>query len=80
MPVRLLGWECGTLWFVQKLVPPYNRQVLSDDIPSPLNPPSGCVFRTRCRLADQTCAEIRPEPVNAGPDHVSYCLKTESAA
>ena len=57
-----------------------NRQVLSDDIPSPLNPPSGCVFRTRCRLADQTCAEIRPEPVNAGPDHVSYCLKTESAA
>ena len=57
-----------------------NRQVLSDDIPSPLNPPSGCVFRTRCPLADQPCAETRPPPVTTGPDHVSYCLKTESAA
>ena len=56
-----------------------NRQVLSDDIPSPLNPPSGCVFRTRCRLADQACAEIRPAPVGVGPDHVSYCLKSDSA-
>ena len=57
-----------------------NRQVLSDDIPSPLNPPSGCVFRTRCRLADPACAETRPPPVALGPTHVSYCLKTESAA
>ncbi|MBN8629328.1 MAG: ABC transporter ATP-binding protein [Rhodobacterales bacterium] len=57
-----------------------NREVLSDDIPSPLNPPSGCVFRTRCKLADGRCAEVRPDPVPVGPSHVSYCLKSEALA
>jgi peptide/nickel transport system ATP-binding protein len=56
---------------------PRNRQVLPDDIPSPLNPPSGCVFRTRCRLADETCAATRPGPVEIAAGQVSYCLKSE---
>lgn len=59
---------------------PRNRRVLSDDIPSPLAPPSGCVFRTRCRLADGACAEIKPDPVTVGVNHLSYCLKTGATA
>jgi oligopeptide/dipeptide ABC transporter, ATP-binding protein, C-terminal domain len=56
---------------------PRNREVLPDDIPSPLDPPSGCVFRTRCRLADAECAATRPRPVEIAAGQVSYCLKAE---
>jgi oligopeptide/dipeptide ABC transporter ATP-binding protein len=56
---------------------PKNREVLADDIPSPLNPPSGCVFRTRCRLADAACAATIPPPVAVAPGQISYCLKSE---
>lgn len=56
------------------------REILPGDIPSPLAPPSGCVFRTRCRLADEDCATAFPDAVSVGAGHVAHCIKTKEAA
>ncbi len=49
-------------------------QLLPGDLPSPINPPSGCVFRTRCPQADAACAETKPEWRGNG-SHFAPCLK-----
>jgi oligopeptide transport system ATP-binding protein len=49
------------------------RQSLTGELPSPLNPPSGCVFRTRCPRATAVCAEVVPVREAAGTGHDVWC-------
>jgi oligopeptide/dipeptide ABC transporter ATP-binding protein len=44
------------------------------DIPSPLDIPSGCRFRTRCRYAEARCADLDPPAVEVGPGHDARCV------
>ena len=47
--------------------------LIEGDIPSPINPPKGCKFHTRCRYATEICYHVVPEFIEAEPDHFAAC-------
>ena len=54
-----------------------DRIVLTGDVPSPMNPPQGCVFHTRCPVAIEDCQAGMPELREVSPDHWVACIRSD---
>ena len=54
------------------------RIILKGDVPSPINPPSGCHFHTRCPYAIPECSTISPQLVEIKPLHFAACIRISS--
>jgi len=54
-----------------------DRILMQGDVPSPANPPSGCVFHPRCQYAKDVCSRETPELIEIKPDHFASCLFAE---
>jgi oligopeptide transport system ATP-binding protein len=51
------------------------RVILKGDVPSPINPPSGCNFHTRCPYAIEECKKVEPQLVEIKPRHFAACIR-----
>lgn len=51
------------------------RIILTGDVPSPINPPAGCHFHTRCPFAIEECKKTEPELVEIKPNHFAACIR-----
>jgi oligopeptide/dipeptide ABC transporter ATP-binding protein len=49
--------------------------ILKGDVPSPIDPPRGCRFHTRCPYAIKECAEIKPRLREIAPNHFAACIR-----
>ena len=56
----------------------YQRVILKGDIPSPLNAPSGCPFRTRCKYAQDKCSQSMPKFDEIKPGHFVACHRVSA--
>ena len=54
-----------------------HRRLLHGEIPSPVSPPSGCVFRTRCPYAQEACAATVPSLREVAPGRFKACLRDD---
>jgi len=54
-----------------------DRMILRGEIPSPLNPPSGCVFNPRCPLVDDRCPQVVPELRSVSDNHFAACINAD---
>ena len=51
--------------------------MLEGDVPSPINPPQGCCFHTRCKYATEDCRSVRPKLQDCGNGHMVACWRMD---